>query len=97
MEFSRQEYWSQLPFSSPEDLPNPEIEPCSPVLQVDSLLSEPLGKPKNTEVGNPPLLQGNLPNPGIELGSPALQADSLLAELPGKPMYSTVYMLIPNG
>ena len=37
MEFSRQEYWSGLPFSSPEDLPDPGIEPGSPVLQGDSL------------------------------------------------------------
>ena len=44
MEFSRQEYWSGLPFPSPEDLPNPEIEPGSPALQADALLSEPLGK-----------------------------------------------------
>ena len=43
MEFSRQEYWSGLPFPSP-DLPNPGIKPGSPVLQADSLLSEPLGK-----------------------------------------------------
>ena len=40
MEFSRQEYWSGLPFPSPGDLPNPGIEPGSPALQVDSLLSE---------------------------------------------------------
>ena len=39
--FSRQEYWSGLPFPSPGDLPNPEIEPGSPVLQADALLSEP--------------------------------------------------------
>ena len=45
MEFSRQEYWSGLPFSSPGDLPNPVIEPGSPALQADSLLSEPPGKP----------------------------------------------------
>ena len=32
MGFSRQEYWSGLPFSSPEDLPNPGIEPGSPTL-----------------------------------------------------------------
>ena len=44
MEFSRQEYWSGLPFPSPEDLPNPGIEPGSPALQVDALLSEPPGK-----------------------------------------------------
>ena len=37
--FSRQEYWSELPFPSPEDLPDPGTEPRSPVLQVDSLLS----------------------------------------------------------
>jgi len=37
MEFSRQEYWSGLPFPSPRDLPNPGIEPGSPTLQVDSL------------------------------------------------------------
>ena len=35
--FSRQEYWSEMPFSSPGDLPDPGIEPRSPALQVDSL------------------------------------------------------------
>ena len=40
MEFSRQEYWSRLPFPSPGDLPDPGIEPGSPALQADSLLSE---------------------------------------------------------
>ena len=44
MEFSGQEYWSGLPFPSPEDLPDPGTEPRFPVLQVDSLLSEPPGK-----------------------------------------------------
>ena len=42
MEFSRQEYWSGLPFPSPGDLPDPGIEPGSPALQADSLPSEPL-------------------------------------------------------
>ena len=37
MEFSRQEYWSGLPFSSPGDLPETGIEPGSPALQADSL------------------------------------------------------------
>ena len=41
MEFSRQEYWSVLPFPSPGDLPDPGIEPRSPALQSDVLLSEP--------------------------------------------------------
>ena len=44
MGFSRQEYWSGLPFPSPGDLPNPGIEPRSPALQTDTLPSEPLGK-----------------------------------------------------
>ena len=46
MGFSRQEYWSGLPFPSPGDLSNPGIEPKSSALQVDSLLSEPPGKPQ---------------------------------------------------
>ena len=37
MEFSRQEYWSGLPFPSPGDLPNPGIKPGSPALQADAL------------------------------------------------------------
>ena len=36
MGFSRQEYWSGLPFPSPGDLPNPGIEPRSPALQADT-------------------------------------------------------------
>ena len=44
MGFSRQQYWSGLPFPSPGDLPDPGIEPGSPALQADSLLSEPPGK-----------------------------------------------------
>ena len=43
MEFSRQEYWSGLPFSPPGDLPNPGIEPTAPVLQADSLSLSRLG------------------------------------------------------
>ena len=45
MEFSRQVYWSGLPFPSPGDLPNPGIKPRSPALQADALPSEPPGKP----------------------------------------------------
>ena len=45
MEFSRQEYWSGLPFPSPGDLPNPGIEPVLPALQTDSLTHAPPGKP----------------------------------------------------
>ena len=42
---------------SPEDLPNPGIEPRSPIFQVDSVPAEPQGKPKNTGVGSLSLLQ----------------------------------------
>ena len=45
MEFSRQKYWSGLPFPSPGDLPDPGIKPGSPTLQTDTLLFEPPGKP----------------------------------------------------
>ena len=44
MEFSRQEYWSGLPFPSPGGLPDPGIEPRSPTLQADTLLYEPPGR-----------------------------------------------------
>ena len=44
MGFSRQEYWSGLPFPSPGDLPDPGIEPRSPALKADALTSEPPGK-----------------------------------------------------
>ena len=46
MGFSRQEYWSGLPFPSPGDLPNPGIEPGSPTFQADALTSKP---PENEE------------------------------------------------
>ena len=45
MGFSRQEYWSGLPFPSPGNLPDPGIEPRSPTLRADALTSEPPGKP----------------------------------------------------
>ena len=55
MGFSRQEYWSGLPFPSPGDLPDPESEPMSPALQTDALPSEPPGKGP-TEGGSAPFL-----------------------------------------
>ena len=42
MGFSRQEYWSGLPFLSPRDLPDPGIKPGSPALEADALTSEPI-------------------------------------------------------
>ena len=44
--FSRQEYWSELPFPFPGDLPDPGTEPESPALQADSLPLSHLGSPK---------------------------------------------------
>ena len=43
--FTREEYWSELPFPSPGYLPNRGIEPESPALQADSLPAQPQGKP----------------------------------------------------
>ena len=45
MGFSRQEYWSGVPFPAPGDLSDPGIEPLSAALQADSLPSEPAEKP----------------------------------------------------
>ena len=45
MRFSRQEYWSELPFPSPGNLPNPGIEAGSPALQADALPAELPRKP----------------------------------------------------
>ena len=47
MRFSRQEYWSGMPFPPPGDLPDPGIEPRSPSFQGNVLTSEPPGKPKD--------------------------------------------------
>ena len=44
MGFSRQQYWSGLPYPPPGDLPDPGIEPGSPALKADALTSEPPGK-----------------------------------------------------
>ena len=49
MGFSRQEYWSGLPFPSPGDLPDPGIEPRSPTLQADPLTSAPPGGKESRE------------------------------------------------
>ena len=84
MGFSRQEYWSGLPFPSPGDLPNPGIKPKSPALQADALTPEPAGKPlkylfeplfwgergKNTGVGCHSLLQEIFLTQGLNPGLP---------------------------
>ena len=50
MGFSRQEYWSGLPFPSSGDLPDLGIEPGSPVLEADALTSEPPGKMRAVKI-----------------------------------------------
>ena len=78
VEFSRQEYWSGLPFPSPGDLSDPGPEPGSPALQADSLPSELLGKPSFTGEENEAERQkGAQPCPA----SPGGRAGSLHAPL----------------
>jgi len=50
--FSKQEYWSGLPFPSPEDLPDPGIKLRSPALQADSLLFELQGSVISSLIGS---------------------------------------------
>ena len=70
MEFSRPEYWSGQPYSSPWDLSNPGVEPRSPALQADSLSSKPPEKTKNSGLGILSLLQGIFPTQGSNPGLP---------------------------
>ena len=60
MGFSRQEYWSGLPFPSPGDLPDPGIELRSPTLQADALTSEPPGKPQEITIPAPKMFREEL-------------------------------------
>ena len=50
MEFSKQEYWSGLPFPSPGDVPDPGTKPRSPALQADALSSDLPGKPQSVRI-----------------------------------------------
>ena len=59
MGFSRQEYWSGLPFPSPGDLPNPGIKPGSPAFQADAFTSEPPGKPSTHKMLRECTLRGH--------------------------------------
>ena len=61
MEFSRQEYWSGLPFSSPGDLPDPGTALRAPALQADSLPTEPLGKPQTLKKKFTTVFKGSAP------------------------------------
>ena len=90
MGFSRQEYWSGLPFSSPGDLSNPGIKPRSPTLQADSLPAEPQGKSKNTGVGSLALLQGIFPTQ--ELNQGVLHCRWILYQLSYQGSHSIIYV-----
>ena len=73
MGFSRQEYWSGLPFLSPGDLPDPGIESRSPALQADSLPPEPPWKP---HIVSGEAVEGamvELSMGGLEVGGPRFQ------------------------
>ena len=97
MGFSRQEYWSGLPFPSPGDPPNPGIEPRSPELQADAVSSEPPGKQedrllcpwdspgKNTGVDLLSLFQGIFPWTHISDVYLQRQVGFLPLMPPGKP------------
>ena len=61
MGFSRQEYWSGLPFPSPWDFLDLRTEPRSPAWQADSLPSEPAGKLKFPNAFHLSILHSNLP------------------------------------
>ena len=78
-----------MPFPSLGDLPNPGIKPRSPLLQADSLLSEPPGKTMNAGVSSLSLLQGIFPTQGLNQG--LLHCRQLLCHLSsqGSPPAST--------
>ena len=92
--FSRREYWSGLPCPFLGDLPNPGIKPRSPALQVDSLQSEPPGKPKNTGVGSLSLPQGNFLTQELNWG--LLHYKQILYKLSHQrsPIYTYIYIYI---
>ena len=58
--FPKQEYWSGLPFPSPEDLPDPRIKPAFPSWQLSSLPLSPDSKESACSAGDP----GSIPSPG---------------------------------
>ena len=62
MGFSRQKYWSGLPFPSPGDLLNSGIKPVSPELQVDSFTTDPPGKPLDKDTGSFNIILASLVN-----------------------------------
>ena len=79
MGFSRQEYWSGLPFPSPGDLPDPGIEARSPALEADALTSELPGNP-NLQQKPPAMIKGSefeLPRSKSQTQYPVVGCDTL--------------------
>ena len=70
MGFSRQEYWSGLPFTSPGDLPDSGIKPMPPAFRADALTPEPPGKLENSEG------DGNSRTPDLPLEKPVCSSGS---------------------
>ena len=91
MGFSRQEYWSVLPWSPPRNLPNPGVKPRSPAMQADSLLSESPKKPFIRSIGVQTryqrLTHPKKENYGNEEGNPLIPI--LLQALSGKKKQSS--------
>ena len=79
MGFSRQEYWSGLPFPSLGDLPDPGIEPRSPAWQADTLTSEPPGKTRKEKVTR---YSAKISRPQARLGTVSCQLQICLCEGP---------------
>ena len=101
MVFSRQEYWSGVPFPSPGDLPDPGIEPGSPAFQTDALTSEPPGKPivwykytterlstHTTRMGFPGSSVGKAPTCSADVGSISASGRSPRGGHGNPPQYS---------
>ena len=89
-----QEYWTGLPCPPLWGLPNPRIKPRSPTLQVDSLPTEPQGKPSYTGMGSLSLLQGVFPTQ--ELNQGLLHYSWILYQLSyqGSPIYTYIHVYI---
>ena len=81
MGFSRQEYWSGLPFLSLGNLPNPGIEPGSPALQTDALPSEPPGKPISRSLLKLRSFESVVPSNHLILCRPLLLLPSVFASI----------------
>ena len=89
-------HWSQLPFPSPGNLPNPRIKSMFPVARAWEgrfFSSWAIREAQEYWSGKPISSLANLPDLGIEPGSPALQADSLPTELSGKPIATAAQSL----